>query len=388
MDFLIKSNSTKTINRVLGKSLLINPNEIDLWTFAAYYEFDINNNIQNSRELFQKCIRINERNLNAHLAYFLFEIVFVEKILKRRMFLKEKDLEFINNEGNIENSDGIQSISTVDDEVLGLFIPRVIFDNAINVNSHKDDCEYNQMIDLFLEKLREHSPNLENNEKTLIEYINSKRRIDVKMNLILKSLLVQSEIEDFKELESILVDIPNNLSVILNNNHVLMNKLTLKKSFETIYQSLFEYYQTDIKKVIYEIIKSFPKSHSLLPTIISYCLNEVFEYDLLNFHQHLNGILQIFIDKSKEMNRTIQIETFKEILYYIIKYLLQAESDIIVKNNEDMLNLKTIVNNFNKENSKKLINFSYLFEDVILRFRTKGFNYELKIKDIRNLFLN
>jgi hypothetical protein len=35
MDFLIKSNSTKTINRVLGKSLLINPNEIDINAYNA-----------------------------------------------------------------------------------------------------------------------------------------------------------------------------------------------------------------------------------------------------------------------------------------------------------------------------------------------------------------
>ena len=81
------------------------------------------------------------------------------------------------------------------------------------------------------------------------------------------------------------------------------------------------------------------------------------------------------------MNRNIQIETYKEVLYYIIKYLIQDESD----KNKD---LKVIVNDFNKENSKKLINFSYLFEDVILRFRTKGFNYELKIKEIRRFFLN
>jgi len=396
MNYLIKSKSTKTINKVIGRSLLTNPSEIDIWKFAVYYEYEVNNNIQNSRELFQKCIRINERNINAHLEYFIFEIVFVEKVLQRRLFLKQKELEFISGENEkndkFENDIDVNESSS-NDEVLNLVIPRIIFDNAIKINSHKDIKEYNHIIDLFLNELSQHSSNLDDRDRGLSEYIHSKKRIyisnceDIEKINDIPNEVTSLEIDNFSIVNTILVDIPNNLSMILRNNHILSNKLTLKKSFDVIYHCLFQFYKADIVKVVYSIIKSFPKSSSFLPTVINYCLNEVFEYDLLNFDKYLNEILRIFVEDEKEILRTTQSDAYKEILYYIVKYLLGSEV-VISRNNLDLVKIRSVLQMFNKENSKKLINFKYLFEDVVKRFQLKGFSNQIRIRDIKCFLLD
>jgi len=60
---------------------------VDFWKIAAYNEFENNSNALAARSLFQKCLRLNSNELEAHLEYFIFELKFVEKIVLRRNLL-------------------------------------------------------------------------------------------------------------------------------------------------------------------------------------------------------------------------------------------------------------------------------------------------------------
>ena len=86
-NFLIKHKCHNVLNREIGHCLVNHPYNLDFWRIAAYNEFENNSNFLASRNIFQKCLRINKNNFEAHLDYFVYELKFVQKIVERRQFL-------------------------------------------------------------------------------------------------------------------------------------------------------------------------------------------------------------------------------------------------------------------------------------------------------------
>ncbi len=86
-NFLIKHKCHNIINREIGSCLVNNPYNLDFWRIAAYNELENNSNFLSARNIFQKCLRLNKKNYEAHLDYFIFELKFVQKIVERRTML-------------------------------------------------------------------------------------------------------------------------------------------------------------------------------------------------------------------------------------------------------------------------------------------------------------
>jgi U3 small nucleolar RNA-associated protein 6 len=89
--YLIKHKSYNILNKEMGHCLSIYPHNLLFWKIAAYNEFEYKNNALVARNYFQKSLRINKTNFEAYLDYFIFELKFIEKIIKRRSFLEGKD---------------------------------------------------------------------------------------------------------------------------------------------------------------------------------------------------------------------------------------------------------------------------------------------------------
>lgn len=86
-NFLVKHKCHTILNKEIGACLLNHPYTLDFWRIAAYNEFENNSNSLAARNIFQKCLRINKRELDAHLDYFTFELKFVDRIMQRRNVL-------------------------------------------------------------------------------------------------------------------------------------------------------------------------------------------------------------------------------------------------------------------------------------------------------------
>ena len=84
---MIKHKCNKILNKTIGQCISNFPNNLDFWKIGAYNEYENNNNALAARNLFLKCLRLNMNNIDAHIDYFIFELKFVEKIIKRRKLL-------------------------------------------------------------------------------------------------------------------------------------------------------------------------------------------------------------------------------------------------------------------------------------------------------------
>ena len=91
----MNNNCINILNKEIGKCLIQNPTNINFWKIAVYNEFENNLNNLRARKLMQGCIRMNNKDLNAYLEYFTFEIKFAEKISERKNFLREKTKNYL-----------------------------------------------------------------------------------------------------------------------------------------------------------------------------------------------------------------------------------------------------------------------------------------------------
>ena len=160
-NFLMNNNCINILNKEIGKCLIQNPTNINFWKIAVYNEFENNLNNLRARKLMQGCIRMNNKDLNAYLEYFTFEIKFAEKISERKTIIKGNNndnnkLKIVNDiikDDNIEN----EKLNTIDniidkdnendkfqnenkDEISNLIIPELILNNAFdNIKPNKKE---------------------------------------------------------------------------------------------------------------------------------------------------------------------------------------------------------------------------------------------------------
>ena len=177
-NFLMNNNCINILNKEIGKCLIQNPTNINFWKIAVYNEFENNLNNLRARKLMQGCIRMNNKDLNAYLEYFTFEIKFAEKISERKNIIKGNNndnnkLKIVNDiikDDNIEN----EKLNTIDniidkdyendkfqnenkDEISNLIIPELILNNAFdNIKPNKKEDIINFYLS-FLEKLERYA---------------------------------------------------------------------------------------------------------------------------------------------------------------------------------------------------------------------------------------
>ena len=177
-NFLMNNNCINILNKEIGKCLIQNPTNINFWKIAVYNEFENNLNNLRARKLMQGCIRMNNKDLNAYLEYFTFEIKFAEKISERKTIIKGNNndnnkLKIVNDiikDDNIEN----EKLNTIDniidkdnendkfqnenkDEISNLIIPELILNNAFdNIKPNKKEDIINFYLS-FLEKLERYA---------------------------------------------------------------------------------------------------------------------------------------------------------------------------------------------------------------------------------------
>ncbi|XP_028395280.1 U3 small nucleolar RNA-associated protein 6 homolog [Dendronephthya gigantea] len=87
IEFCKQAGSGQALGRVVGRMLQAHPNNTSLWITAAKYEFEERNNIKSSRILLQRALRLNSNCQNLWLEYFRLELLYIDKVKKRRRLL-------------------------------------------------------------------------------------------------------------------------------------------------------------------------------------------------------------------------------------------------------------------------------------------------------------
>ncbi len=87
IDYCERTKAPQRLARVYGRALALLPRSPPLWVRAAAYEFEGRHNSKSARKLLQRAIRINPRSAELWQAYFRFELIFAEKVRRRREFL-------------------------------------------------------------------------------------------------------------------------------------------------------------------------------------------------------------------------------------------------------------------------------------------------------------
>jgi hypothetical protein len=161
-NYLLRHKCYGILNREIGTCFLNHPHNLDFWKIAAYNEFENGFNTLAARNIFQKCLRLNRRSLEANVEYFVFELRFVQKIMQRRNMLmrKEKKMYFVENVDNVENEEEKEEIKPepVSDDIMLLKVPEVIWLKACE--NLKDSYKSNKTNLAFLSKLMRYGKEL------------------------------------------------------------------------------------------------------------------------------------------------------------------------------------------------------------------------------------
>ncbi|XP_069125421.1 U3 small nucleolar RNA-associated protein 6 homolog [Argopecten irradians] len=105
-----------TVSKLFTRMLQVHTRKPDLWITAAKWEFEDNLNHENARHLLQKGLRFNPASKQLWLEYYRMELLFAEKLRKRKQIM-EADL--------LEDEDSVQ------DAVLAGSVAAVVYRQAL-----------------------------------------------------------------------------------------------------------------------------------------------------------------------------------------------------------------------------------------------------------------
>lgn len=86
-EFCKASKSTRQLSKVLAKALQLHPTAAGLWSYAAAWEYDHNNNTAAARSLMQQALRVCKTDQQLWLEYFRLELIYTQKLHSRRAVL-------------------------------------------------------------------------------------------------------------------------------------------------------------------------------------------------------------------------------------------------------------------------------------------------------------
>lgn len=384
--YLNKNKSNNTLNQEIGLCLKKNPSNIDFWKFAAYHEIENNRDYTSARQVFQKCLRLNPKSLKAYLEYFILELGFIENTIKRRKYLIGKDknpedkLEFLdenNNEINEKDNDNNDEVlnELLDDEVLNLQIPKIIFYQALeklsNSNNSNNDYSLYEVASSFYRELCLFTNKLENKEKELKEEIYN---ILVKANTNFNSNNANNTIENNNNMV-----IESDNDIIFNNNKEVFilecqalegkNLIIIVKNIDKYFTSKFDLNKeySDEKKI--ELINVLLKGYNSIITKVSDKksnseLKTIVKSIIIN-----SSVLKRLLEKQEDLLiNNLDNPNVHEIFECIISYLEEYHficnanntnsnddnSDIITKILDKLFKLTSNTNNNQSEVSSKI----------------------------------
>ncbi len=395
-NFLMNNNCINILNKEIGKCLIQNPTNINFWKIAVYNEFENNLNNLRARKLMQGCIRMNNKDLNAYLEYFTFEIKFAEKISERKNIIKGNNndnnkLKIVNDiikDDNIEN----EKLNTIDniidkdyendkfqnenkDEISNLIIPELILNNAFdNIKPNKKEDIINFYLS-FLEKLEKyaispyiHPKHLEDKIISEIKKINNVD-IDTLINIIEMKLIKNLYNNNKSQLgKDICIEFLNLLHSKENEKYknYIIYKLLLFISEkisndEIILNLVFEKIKNEID------IKSMKENYfeyNNLKLLVLISSNSIYSENLLNNETILKFSKEILIKIISNYE-----EPFLKEIFEILNNLKSYEENLL----ENITNTK-IKYKDNPKNNKFII--SYIKE--IMKLISSEITYYLK----------
>ena len=395
-NFLMNNNCINILNKEIGKCLIQNPTNINFWKIAVYNEFENNLNNLRARKLMQGCIRMNNKDLNAYLEYFTFEIKFAEKISERKTIIKGNNndnnkLKIVNDiikDDNIEN----EKLNTIDniidkdnendkfqnenkDEISNLIIPELILNNAFdNIKPNKKEDIINFYLS-FLEKLERYAISPYIHPKHLEDKIISEIKkidnvdIDTLINIIEMKLIKNLYNNNKSQLgKDICIEFLNLLHLKENEKYknYIIYKLLLfiseKISNEEIILNLvFEKIKNEID------IKSLEENYfeyNNLKLLVLISSNSIYSENLLNNKTILKFSKEILIKIISNYE-----EQFLKEIFEILNNLKSYEENLL----ENITNTK-IKYKDNPKNNKFII--SYIKE--IMKLISSEITYYLK----------
>ncbi|KAL5473165.1 hypothetical protein EMCRGX_G027613 [Ephydatia muelleri] len=91
IEFCKRCHHDNTLSKLYGQVLSIHPRNSSLWVMAAKFEFETMKNASSSRALLQQGIRANPESKHLWMELFRMELLYVEKMKKRRDLLGLED---------------------------------------------------------------------------------------------------------------------------------------------------------------------------------------------------------------------------------------------------------------------------------------------------------
>lgn len=77
--YSLRTHSTKSLSRVLGKALLLHPTSEDLWLIAKHIEVEVKHDYDSARAVMQRAVDLNKRSTKLWLEYFKLELDFLKR---------------------------------------------------------------------------------------------------------------------------------------------------------------------------------------------------------------------------------------------------------------------------------------------------------------------
>ena len=87
VDFALRTKSSKSVDRIFGRALMLHPRCEKLWLLAAEWHFDAMNHYATGRALLTRALRINKHSQPLWLAFFRLECIYVLRMRGRRLAL-------------------------------------------------------------------------------------------------------------------------------------------------------------------------------------------------------------------------------------------------------------------------------------------------------------
>ncbi|XP_071107937.1 U3 small nucleolar RNA-associated protein 6 homolog [Haliotis cracherodii] len=89
IEFCKSRNERSYVSRLYTRMLQVHNKKPDLWVMAAKWEFEANINPENARTLLQRGLRFNDTSKQLWIEYYRLELLYAEKLRKRRELLEE-----------------------------------------------------------------------------------------------------------------------------------------------------------------------------------------------------------------------------------------------------------------------------------------------------------
>ncbi|XP_046582827.1 U3 small nucleolar RNA-associated protein 6 homolog [Haliotis rubra] len=89
IEFCKSRNERSYVSRLYTRMLQVHNKKPDLWIMAAKWEFEANVNPENARTLLQRGLRFNDTSKQLWIEYYRLELLYAEKLRKRRELLEE-----------------------------------------------------------------------------------------------------------------------------------------------------------------------------------------------------------------------------------------------------------------------------------------------------------